>query len=71
MKEAIDAYDEKEKRKWLRDAWFTAWILMCLSGKEVDPSLLLPEWISPKKTLTKEEKDKELKELKDKLKVED
>jgi len=69
LKEAIEAYNEKEKRKWVRDAWFTALIMMCFVGKRIDFLSLLPSWVSPKKILTKEEQEKELKELKKRLKI--
>ena len=62
------AYEEREKKEWLRIGWLASKIVSYLVGKNVTISDLLPE-IFPEKILTREEIKKELKELRKRLKI--
>lgn len=54
--------------KWEREAWYTAQIIASLTGKRVDPSKLLPkEFTDRPEIMTKEEREKEKREVKKQL----
>jgi len=54
--------------KWEREAWFTALIMASFTGKYIAPSKLLPEEFADKvKKMTKEEREKEKREVKKRL----
>ena len=54
--------------KWERDAWFTALRIASFTGKIINHSKLLPEAFTDKpKRMTKEEKEKEKREVKKQL----
>ena len=58
---------EREKAEWYKLAWFVSYLLRpyVKRGRTIDPDMLLPESMRKKrKPRTKEEAQKELRELK-------
>lgn len=67
----IRAADERERREWLRHAWFTSILLAPhRRGRMISPMKLIPEIMRPEKPKkTKAEALAELAELRKELKI--
>jgi len=59
----VEIFNERERREWQRTAWLAAAILNAWSSKRIRPKDLLPD-VFPTRIMTKEEKKRELEEIK-------